>query len=195
MKKIILTVAAVFAFGFANAQEEAKGEGFSKGDVFISGSVGIKSSKQGDDKSTGFEVAPKVGYFVTNNIAVGAKLGYESIKTENAIATTADENTFKVGVFGRYYTTPSSKFSLFGELGAEYWTGKDKIADVKENTFDIAFRPGISYFVSNNFALEATVGKLGYNSAKLDVDGAEARNTFDLNVDFSSITFGVLYKF
>jgi hypothetical protein len=32
MKKIILSVAAVFAFGFANAQEAEGGKGFTKGD-------------------------------------------------------------------------------------------------------------------------------------------------------------------
>ncbi|KGO78568.1 membrane protein, partial [Flavobacterium cauense R2A-7] len=38
MKKIILSLAAVFAFGFANAQEEvkeAKGFGFSKGNIMV----------------------------------------------------------------------------------------------------------------------------------------------------------------
>ncbi|MBN9283156.1 MULTISPECIES: outer membrane beta-barrel protein [unclassified Flavobacterium] len=195
MKKIILTVAAVFAFGFANAQEEAKGEGFSKGDVFISGSVGVNSAKQGDVKENGFDISPKAAYFVTNNIAIGAKIGYETLKKENEVATTLDQNTFKVGVFGRYYTTPATKFSLFGELGAEYWMGKDKLTDTKVNTFDIGFRPGLSYFVSNNFALEATFGNLSYNSAKADVDGAEAKNTFDLNLNLSSIKFGVVYKF
>ena len=46
MKKIILTVAAVFAFGFANAQDkkEDSGAGFSNGDAYISGSFGINST-------------------------------------------------------------------------------------------------------------------------------------------------------
>ena len=65
MKKLLLSAVAVFAFTFANAQD---GEGFSKGDVFISGSVGFNSSKQGDAKSNEFSFSPAAGYFLTENI-------------------------------------------------------------------------------------------------------------------------------
>ena len=39
MKKIILSVVAVFAFGFANAQDVPAGNGFSKGDKFVEGAL------------------------------------------------------------------------------------------------------------------------------------------------------------
>jgi outer membrane protein len=81
MKKIIFTVAVVFSFGSANAQDvETKGLGFSKGDAFISGSMGINSEKEEDFKSTGFEIESKIGFFVTENIAIGSKLGFASYK-------------------------------------------------------------------------------------------------------------------
>ena len=42
MKKVLLSAVALLAFGFANAQEEEKGNGgFSKGDMFVSGSFMI----------------------------------------------------------------------------------------------------------------------------------------------------------
>ncbi|MNY83339.1 hypothetical protein D3C86_2260380 [compost metagenome] len=53
----------------------------------------------------------------------------------------------------------------------------------------------MSYFVSSNFAIEAGLGVLNYTSEKPDVDGAEARNTFNLNLDLSNVNFGVVYKF
>ena len=44
MKKIILTVAAVFALTFANAQDKKEGsEGFAKGDLYLSGTVGFSN--------------------------------------------------------------------------------------------------------------------------------------------------------
>lgn len=61
MKKVILTVAAIFAFGFANAQETTEG-GFANGDVFITGAVGFGSSKTGEAKTNSFEVSPSVGF-------------------------------------------------------------------------------------------------------------------------------------
>ena len=111
MKKVILSVAAVFAFGFANAQETVS-EGFAKGDVFISGALGFSSQKQGDAKVTTFEVAPSVGYFVTPNIAIGGRLGFQSVKDETE-PIEEKTNSFSIGAFGRYYFTPASKFSLF----------------------------------------------------------------------------------
>ena len=80
MKKVLLSAVALLAFGFANAQEEGKGNGgFAKGDVFVSGAVTFGSSKTGDFKANAFEIAPKVGYFVTENIAVGASVGFQSL--------------------------------------------------------------------------------------------------------------------
>ena len=194
MKKIVLSMVAVLAFGFANAQEST-GKGFSKGDIFISGSFGINSEKEGDNKSTGFEIAPKVGFFVTENIAIGGKLGFSSDKAENAITDTQDEARLTVGAFGRYYFTPSSDFSLFGELGVDYSSVDNKLTDVKENEIGANLGLGLSYFVSSNFAIEATWAGLGYTTNDNGGDGADKTNSFGLGADLSSINFGLLYKF
>ena len=54
MKKVLLSAVALFAFGFANAQEGSTAAGFSQGDVFVSGGVGFSSTSAGDDKTNGF---------------------------------------------------------------------------------------------------------------------------------------------
>ena len=196
MKKVILSVAAVFAFGFANAQETVS-EGFSKGDVFINGALSFGTSKTGDNKTTGFEVAPSVGYFVTENIAVGVRLGFASDKTEEVGEAELKQTTFNVGAFGRYYFTPASKFSFFGELGVNY--GNSKIeqgpGEYKENNFGVQVAPGVSYFLSSNIALEASFGILGFNTVDPDVDGADKRNSFDFGLDTRDIRLGLVYKF
>jgi outer membrane protein len=200
MKKIIFAAAALFAFGFANAQdtteESAGGKGFANGDVFISGAVSISSTSHGDEKENMFEIEPKVGFFVSDNIAVGGKIGYMSEKNEDAGGnTTLDDSTLSIGVFGRYYTTPASDFSFFAQLGFDYMTTDHGDADYKTNGFDIALSPGISYFVSDNWALEAQFGRLGYTTTKDDFDGAESTDTFGLGVDLRSVSIGLIYKF
>jgi opacity protein-like surface antigen len=194
MKKIVLSVVAILAFGFANAQDSS-GKGFSNGDIFISGAVGINSDKTGDDKSSGFELEPKVGFFVTDNIAIGGKLGFSSYKAENAVRDTADQSAFTVGAFGRYYFTPASDFSLFGELGVDYSTIDDKLNDFKANEIGANVGVGLSYFVSNNFALEATWAGLGFSSNDNGGDGADKTNSFGLGANLYSVNIGVLYKF
>ena len=81
MKKVILTAIAVLGFAFANAQTG----GFAKGDAFISGALSVNSTKEGDAKTSGFIIEPKVGYFVSENIAVGAKLGFGSTKVRDIV--------------------------------------------------------------------------------------------------------------
>ncbi|NBL64477.1 outer membrane beta-barrel protein [Flavobacterium sp. NST-5] len=195
MKKLIFTLAAVAAFMGAKAQETVEG-GFAKGDMFISGSFGVESSKTGDEKSTGFEVAPSFGVFVSPNIAIGGRLGFVSEKEEDA----TDELTtsaLSIGAFGRYYFTPASKFSVFGELAVEYVTANvdNGIVDVDANGFGVQLAPGISYFIAKNFAIEASWGVLNYNTAKPDIDGAESTNNFEFGLNMRDINFGLIYKF
>lgn len=196
MKKVLLSALAVFAFTFANAQEDNGDGGFSKGDVFVSGGIGFGSSKLGDAKSSEFTFSPAVGYFVSENIALGARLNVMSGKEEFGGAEDKMSG-FGAEVFGRYYWTPASKFSVFGEAAVGFGTFKEEPAggsETKVNAFGINAGVGVSYFLNSNWAIEAGWAGLGYNSAK--VDGADdALNTFGLNVDLSAINFGLIYKF
>lgn len=204
MKKVLLTAVAVFAFSFANAQDSTTG-GFSKGNIMLSGGIGIGSESQDVQKSSGFSVTPKVGYFLTNNFVVGLALGFESTKDENGAANPIVKNTTtSLGVFGRYYFTPASQFSFFGELGVNSMSTKEKTtnpspipsSEVKFNGFDVVLAPGVSYFLSKSFALETSIGVLGYQTEKQkDLPGAKSKNSFNFGVNLSDIKLGLVYKF
>lgn len=193
MKKIILSVLAVMTFGFANAQEG--NGGFSKGSMFVSGAFSIGSEKTGEDKSSGFEIEPKIGYFVSENIAIGGKLGYASFKEETAGIDTADNSALTIGAFGRYYFTPASQFSLFANLGLDYTSIDYKLVDAQAKEIGLNLGLGLSYFVSNDWAIEATWAGLGYTSNDNGGDGAEKTSTFGLGADLRAVSFGVVYKF
>lgn len=195
MKKILLSIVAITVFGLANAQEtlDGNGSGFSKGDFFVSGSVGFSNTKQGDAKANNFNFSPMMGYFVSENIALGAELSLGTSKQGDN-----KSNSLGVAAIGRYYFTPKNKFSIFGQGRIGYLSTKDEVADggeAKNNGFSIGVGAGMSYFVSNHFAIEAGLGILGYQSTKDDVEGAEANNTLQLGIDMTSINIGVVYKF
>ncbi len=205
MKKIILSLLAVATFGTANAQETSIEAGFAKGDLFISGAFSFSTSKTGDFKVNSFEVAPKVGYFVTENIAIGGSIGYQSNKLDFDGEDVANTG-LGLGAFGRYYFTPASKFSLFAELGVNYTSfdneyfiidgelfAPETSVESKEIGFGLGF--GMNYFVSSNFSIEAGVGVLGYASNDNGGDGADKTNTFSFGGDWRAVTFGVNYKF
>ncbi|WP_294822420.1 outer membrane beta-barrel protein [uncultured Flavobacterium sp.] len=201
MKKILFSLAAIAAFGIGQAQEETTASGFSKGDVFVSGSLGYSSQKTGEAKATRFGVVPRVGYFVSEKIAIGAQLGYSSVAEDyfNGLDWSESKtSSFIAGAFARYYCTPGKTFSFFGQLHANYVTSKTEPSsgeEYKRNGFEAGLAPGISYFVSDHFALETTFGLLGYGTSKPDADGAESTDTFNLNLDLTAVTFGIIYKF
>lgn len=197
MKKIILTMAAVFALSFANAQDKKakSNDGFSNGDVFISGAISINSEKTGDDKKNSSEFAPKIAFFVSDNIAVGAKLGFGSSKETMPSMTMSDKSSTAFGVFGRYYFTPASKFSLFANLGFDMTSWKDKLASTTQKETSLGLGAGLNYHLSNNFSIEAMAGALTYTSNDNGGNGADKTNSFSFGGDWRAVTFGVNYKF
>ena len=54
--------------------------------------------------------------------------------------------------------------------------------------------PGINYFVSDHFSIEAGFGRLGYTSTKSNASGDKGSSSFGLNLDLSTISFGLNYK-
>jgi opacity protein-like surface antigen len=150
-------------------------------------------------KESSFTINPKVGFFVTENIAIGGQVGYTSATADvwNGFDLVEEKsNMFAVGAFGRYYFTPANDFSLFAELGVDYATGTTEVDGTETGDvsgFGIGIAPGISYFIGSNWALEASVGLLGYST--VDFGGDDNTNSFDLNLNLSNINFGVVYKF
>ena len=197
MKKIILTVAAVFALTFANAQDTKEatsgGMGFANGDLYLSGTAGFSSDDDQGDKTDGFTLSPGLGYFITDNIALEGQLTYETTKND---ASDSKSTGFGIAAGARYFWTPASQFSLSIGANVSYMSTKVEVGaaegDAKEIGFNIPL--GLNYFVSNDFALTATWGGFGYSSNDNGGGGAEKSTGFNLGVDLSSIGFGLLYK-
>lgn len=191
MKKIILGLSLVLAATFANAQ-------FSKGSIYVSGGLGFSSenNKNTELKSSSYHFSPAVSYFVTSNVAVGAKLNVGGGSNDISKDSSVKNSMTGIGVFGRYYFTPANKFSLFANLGFDYNTSKmNTDSDVKVNDMSIGITPGINYFVSDHFSIEAGFGRLGYSSSKSNDSNDKGNTSFGLDLDLSTISFGLNYKF
>ena len=199
MKKIILTVAAVFALTFANAQDkkEKSGEGFAKGDLYLSGTANFNSSKTGNAKDNGFTLAPGVGYFLSENLALEGGLSFKS-GTTNGGGGGSDTKTTGIGINAgvKYFWTPASKFSLSIGGNLSYMSNKidNGLASSTGKVIGLNVPVGFNYFVSNDFALTSTWGGFGYSTNDNGGNGAEKTDGFKLGLDMSSISFGLLYK-
>ena len=194
MKKVIFSLAMLASVGIANAQD-----GYSKGNTFLTGSLGISSQndKDANYKTNSTTINVGVGHFLSDNVAVGVGLGIGSNKETDGTTTVVEESTLAAGAFARYYFSPKSKFSMFGHLGVNYASATDKTSDpdLKISGMDIFAAPGFNYFISKNLSLEAVIGRIGYSSAKADVTGAKGTTAFDFGIDLTSVTFGMNLRF
>lgn len=201
MKKIVLSMVAVLAFGFANAQDSGS-YGFSKGNILLEGNVTFSSTndKNTETKTSAFEFNPKAGYFLTDKFALGLELGIGSDKEEVAGTDTDKNSNFNVGVFGRYYFLDlGQRFKTYAEAGVGLANGKDGLGEFKYTGIEFGAGLGINYFVSESFAINfGLTDILGYSSKKYE--DAEAVTDFNANFNvfnnfFSTAQFGLTYKF
>jgi outer membrane protein len=201
MKKIILTVAAVFALSFANAQDKKEGSfGFSEGDFYLGGKVKYNSTKNSIGSASVTETAttlsPEAGYFLSDKFAVTA--GLDIMNTDNGVGGKTKEFGLKLG--GRYYfLNMGERFKTYTNFGLGFGSNDNggNGAD-KTSNFNIGGGLGINYFVTSNLAIDFGLSDvLNYSTSKT---GDAKENSLDLNANvfnnfFDTATFGLIYKF
>ena len=225
MKKVIITLAALFAGVAAWAETDAdktevqpfdRGISISTATFIPKGTVGAGVAFSYNNYNLGqgssdagysalfsligdinaslqtWGVAPWVSYFVADNFALGVRFDYDrsSFGLGNASLSLGDLASFSISDFyfmqqsytgaitGRYYIpfANSKRFAMFTELRAiggygqsqTYKTqGGEKYGTYQDiYQFELGLVPGISVFVTNDVAVEVSVGLLGFNYNK-----------------------------
>jgi outer membrane protein len=224
MKKIIFTAAAIFAFGIANAQDkkEESGFGFSKGNIMVEGNLGFSSGTDTDsflgvdieeDKFSSFSFNPKVGYFISDKLALGVELNVASGTNENTqfgapnVVTENKSNSIGAGVFARYYfLNLGERFKTYGEAGLGFGSGKNETNGVEtSSSSSVGFGVGlgINYFLTPRFAINfGLTDLLSFDSSKTEFPGGGELTSNDFNGNFNvfnnffnTAQFGLTYKF
>ena len=136
---------AVCSLGAVNAQLQ-------KGSVMVGGNVGDIEFGLGSGSNFSISLTPRVGYFIQDNVAIGAKLkaGFTGQRYGSS--------TYNYGLdaFGRYYFGPKvfktglKEGRWFAEAAAGFSGVKG--ADVG---FNVNIGPGYAYFLNEHIALEA----------------------------------------
>jgi hypothetical protein len=176
MKKSILTLIAVVAFGFSYAQEkEAKKLGYSEGSRFVTGSFKFEDNQAGSNRP--LNVAITYNKFFMESVTYGISLGINSNQLK--------AKDYTLGFNLRKYYAPANQFSIFSQIAS---TLNIPAVEGADNEFNMFVGPGFSYFVSENFVLETSLALLNY---KIN----NQVQSFTLNSDFTNVKFGVAYKF
>lgn len=201
MKKIVLSLATVLAFGLTSQAQDKPTYGFQESDVFVEGNIGLNTTndKNTEVKTSSFNFNPKVGYMLNDKFAVGASFQVGNDVTKVKGTKTEKDNNFYGGVFGRYnFLDMGSRFQPYVELGLGYAQVKD-INDYKVKGLNTGLDLGFNYFLTSNVAVSFTVANvISYESMK--GDNAESVNEFNANINvfdnfFDSAKFGLIYKF
>ena len=172
-----------------------------------------------------FGVAPYASYFFTDNIAVGARFDYDrsslglgnlNIALGDAMSLSLNNfNYFKQSytgsVFLRNYVpfANSKRFALFTELRAtggygqsETYKidGQDKFCTYQDiYQFELGLVPGVTAFITNEVAVEVSVGVLGFNYQKIiqttnQVERSEMENSSaNFRINLFSIALGISF--
>ncbi len=183
MKNVFLTVALLLGLTVAtNAQTE-------KGRFLLSGSsdmsilfgktkVRYDGKEYGNSSTTNFNITPTIQYFFIDNLAIGAALNVSYQDDNNSDAT-----SFFIGPTARYYFS-GEKLKPFAE--ALIGIGTNKWGSAKYSQFNFGLGGGASYFITENFSFDASLGYL--HTGLTDRDDTKRKinsNTFGLNVGVS----------
>lgn len=216
MKKILLLLMAITVTHIAFSQIN-KGAILLEGNInfyetktedefFVNFSSGVY-----DYKSTFFAVNPKIGFFTSETILVGIGLNYEHVgyryKTTFDGVTfstrTEKSNLYFINPYIKKFIPIKDKLFLTLTGNAFIGLGKVKYTDEEDGAEDfeikndqIAFRvnvsPGVTYFLSPQWALTASFGQLFYNYKKEELSEELGLSNQPKNVD---TTYGVSFQF
>mgnify|MGYP006129396223 CR=1 FL=1 len=196
MKKLLLSALAVCAFTFSNAQEKTTVEDVKdillsrpttnlKGQKTIGGAIGFDKNEKGGVETTQFDIAPKIGFFLEDDIEIGAAIGYTQLKTNKA-----KDETYGVSPYARKYWMPEARFMPFAQGDVLLGWGKDNSSNDTEFAWGLNVRPGFMYRFSKSVAFDTTIGRIGYNN-----NGGDDNEDYGVRFDLREIKLGVVLFF
>ncbi len=176
MKKILLSV-AVLALGFAASAQTEKGR------WLVGGNAGFTSTKSpgGEGSSStvsNFSINPTAGYFVADNVAAGAGIGFTS--------ATGGYSSIAATPFVRYYFLPigdNAKLFANGAFGFGSVKPNSGASSSSFTAWEISAGP--AFFLTKSVALE-TVLAYGQQKPK----GVSATKEFGVKVGFQILLGG-----
>ena len=171
MKKVIMTIVTVFAFSFANAQNDGQtgdGKWLIEANTNFGAALGSNTgfSYSNTDGDSEYNIGAEVGYFVIDDLAIKGGLGYGGINTD-----LFDTHVFSYKVGLKYYIA-----SMF-PVQVDYSGGV--IKDFNEDPSYLGLQAGYAWFLGSNVSVEPG---LRYNISLND--NYSNKDTLQFNVGF-----------
>ena len=171
----VLSIVALVTFSFA-AQAQTE-----KGRFLIGGTAGFNNRSINGNGITTFNLSPNVGYFIIDNLAIGAQL---QLTVRSGEGDFNDETSFGFTPFVRYYFADAGPARFFGQGRIGF--GSTKFANNADSYFTFGLGAGVDFFLNDNVALEAF---LGYVNQKFQ-EANDPINQFGLNIGVQAFIGG-----
>lgn len=181
MKKLFLTaVVAIIAIS-ANAQ------------AYVGAGAGLW--RNFDANRTSFNIAPEVGYALSDTWALGVALDYQYEYSKGNKG-----NSFSVDPYVRYTVAKMGAFKFFVDGCAEIEARSYKPVggpDQSGSAWGVGLKPGIALDLGGKFSLATHVGFLGYRTCNDDYNTyfGGINKGFGFNVTNSIGSVSVYYNF
>lgn len=200
MKKPVVLIAFLLSVGTLLGQYTAQGNfmmgttlGFSAATSTITQDYGTGDVAKENPTYTQFSIAPSIGYFLIDNLALGIGLDYTFNQVKNKSQATNKDSDLLFGPFARYYIPMTEDMSFFLEANFGFGNSSDDQEvggvpqNISTNIFAVGVGPGFTIFSSAAVGIETLVK---YNFARSDFDtnigGVRAKTTTETNqFDFS----------
>lgn len=176
MKKLLFVIAALASCMSISAK------------FWVEGEVYYKNSSQYyvEDNTVQWGLVPTAGMSLNDKLSVGLGIGLEGYKQGDD-----DYTDIMINPFARYTLIESGDFSLFAQCGVGY--SHTTYGDGSWSLW-LNIRPGIKYSFDDNFAVVAKMSCLYFSHDSND-GMFTAKNNFDLDLDSSLFSFGLIYEF
>lgn len=199
MKHIIFTLFLTVIFFSVNAQIQ-------KGSIITGGHLNFNSNDNdlvsNDYESKSFTISPEMGFFVSESTLLGLGLTYKHhdskseafIYSGGSFTHKSKSNIFYVNPYLTKYYKLKEKFYFTTRANVMAGFGKEndnKVFEIRLNA-----TPGLSYFVSEKWALTCNVGHIYYSHKKVDIDDIdekEKHKDYGINLNFNTFTIGFQY--
>ncbi|MBB5621501.1 outer membrane protein [Pedobacter cryoconitis] len=202
MKKIILTFIGLLSISVSCMAQTEKGKILLGGDFYFKTRKVINTA----GRSTDFGINPVAGFFVADNLVIGAGLGYKhSSYPQNVIEdgevvsfTQRKAYIFRVNPYGRYYVGITPQLKFFGQLEAAVNWRNIKASDAdaakgekdfKSNFYTAALSPGFALFPSKKIGIELSFSGFQFSRDKSIGDF----QSFSFGSDFFSPRLGIQF--
>ena len=160
-----------------------------------------------DSEGYTFKVTPLVSYFIRDNISIGGRLAYSRsyTKLDNLSLSLGDDISLDINE----WNDKSNTFGLFNEArllygfskstsSSDLGSGLSGVHQLKHN-LNIGVAPGITCFVNDFTAVEASIAVAGLNFNWYDqkkdqvYDGKRTSSSANFKINLLSIDLGIVF--